>query len=120
LRGFDAFAAGDPEVVKNLFAPDAHYHHARLGILNGDYKGRQAIEEFFGQIGNETNGTFRAEPVVIAASGDRVFVLYRATGTRAGKTIDGNDVLVLTLRDGLVTEALICPGDYPTLAAFWL
>jgi hypothetical protein len=58
-------------------------------------------------------------PLAIAASGNRVFMLNHATGTRAGKTIDANDVLVFVPSDGLVTEAVIYPGDYPTLAAFW-
>lgn len=118
-RVFEAFAAGDFETVKNTFAPEAHYHHAPLGIFDGDYKGQQAIMEFFGRIASESGGTFRSEPIAIAASGNRAFVLYRATAKRAEKAIDGNDVLVFTLQDGLVTEAIICPSDYPKLAAFW-
>jgi uncharacterized protein len=118
-RSFEAFAVGDVEVLKNTFAVDAHYHHAPLGIFSGDYKGRQAIVEFLMRVDDETGGTFRATPLAMAASGNRVFVLYHATGMRAGTTIEGNDVIVFTLSDGSVTEAVIYPGNYPTLAAFW-
>ena len=55
----------------------------------------------------------------IAPSGDRVFVLYRSTGMRDGKTLDVNDIIVFTLADGMVTEAMTFYGDYATEAAFW-
>jgi len=118
-RGFEAFQTGDAEALMKTFAPDAHYHFAPAGKLTGDYHGVPAIMEFFGQVAHETEGTFRVTPVEMAASGNRVFVLYRTNGKRGGKTLDTSDVGVFTLAGGVVTEGMICPGDYPAGAAFW-
>jgi SnoaL-like domain len=57
-RAIEAFAVGDAEVLKNTFAPDVYYHHVPLGIFSGNYKGRQAIMEFFCRIGHGIKARF--------------------------------------------------------------
>lgn len=118
-RGFDAFAKGDVETLKTLIAPSANWNAPETGVLKGNYKGVQAILQYFGQLGSETGGTMRAEPLSIAASGDRVFVLERATGKRRGKTLDTNSVLVFELKNGVVTEVTECQSDHPAMVQFW-
>ena len=61
---------------------------AETGVLRGNYRGAQAILEFFGQLAQETQGSLRVEPLTMAASGDHVLVLERTTGKRKGKTLD--------------------------------
>ena len=56
------------------------------GVLRGNYRGAQAILEFFGQLAHETQGSLRVEPLTMAASGDHVLVLERTTGKRRGRT----------------------------------
>jgi hypothetical protein len=68
-------------------------------VLPGTYRGAQAILEFFGRVAQESAGTLRVEPEMMAASGDRVFVQERLPAKRKGKTIDtkspgGGSVLV--------------------------
>jgi ketosteroid isomerase-like protein len=118
-RCFEAFEAGDVETLMKNFAPSVRYRHTPVGPLTGDYRGAQAVREFFAQADRETGGTLRATILALAASGDRVFVLYRETATRAGKTLDAQDVLVFTLANAAVTDAIICVGDFPAAAAFW-
>ena len=118
-RGYDAFAEGDIETLKTLFAPNATWHSVPAGILPGSYRGVQAILEFFGRIAHETNGTVRADLQTIAASGDHVFALHRNKGTRKGKTIDEKSVLVFKLDNGAVTEVAEFRYDHPQEAQFW-
>ena len=118
-RGFEAFAKGDIETLKTLFSPNARWDQAETGILRGNYRGVQAILEFFGQLAHETEGSLRAEPLTMAGSGDHVFVFERVTGTRKGKTLDTKEALVFKLENGVVTEVTELQSDYPTAAQFW-
>jgi uncharacterized protein len=118
-RGFEAFAKGDIETLKTLFSTDAKWNEAETGVLRGNYRGVQAILEFFGQLAHETEGSLRVEPLTMAASGDHVFVFERVTGKRKGKTLDTKEVLVFKLDNGIVTEVTELQSDYPTVAQFW-
>ena len=118
-RGFEAFAKGDIDTLKTLFSTDANWNQPKTGVLPGNYRGVQAILEFFGQLAQETEGSLRAEPLTIAASGDHVFVFERVTGKRKGKTLDTREVLFFTLDNGIVTEVTELQSDYPTVAQFW-
>jgi uncharacterized protein len=118
-RGYEAFAKGDIETLKTLFAPNAIWHSVVTGILPGNYRGAQAILEFFGRLAHETNGTVRAELQTIAASGDHVFALHRNTGKRNGKTTDTKSVLLFKLDKGVVTEVAEFRYDQPAEAQFW-
>jgi uncharacterized protein len=87
--------------------------------LAGNYRGAQAILEYFGQLAHESQGSLRVEPQTMAASADQVFVLERVTGTRKGRTLDTTDVLVFKLNNGVVTEVTYFPSDYPVDVQFW-
>ena len=118
-RGYEAFAKGDIATLKTLFAPNAIWHSVETGVLPGNYRGAQAILEFFGRLAQETSGTVRAELQTIAASGDNVFALHRNTGKRNGKTMDTKSVLVFKLDKGVVTEVAEFRYDQPSEAQFW-
>lgn len=118
-RGFEAFAKGDIGTLKTLFSTNANWHSVGTGVLRGNYRGAQAILEFFGQLADESDGTVRAEPQTMAASGDHVFVLQKNTATRKGKTQDTKSVLVFKLDKGVVTEVAEFQFDHPTVAQFW-
>ena len=118
-RTYEAFQAGDAETLTRNFAPNIHYRVSPAGKFSGDYRGVQAVMEFFGQIAQESEGSFRVALVDMAASGARVFALHKISGKRGGKTLDSSDVIVFTLAGGAITEATIYSGDYPAGAAFW-
>ena len=45
------------------------------------------------------------------ASEDRAAALYRAFGERNGRSLDIDQLLLFTIRDGLVAEVLALPND---------
>jgi uncharacterized protein len=118
-RGYEAFAKGDIETLKTLISPSATWHAVETGVLHGPYRGVQAILEFFGQLGRETDGTMRVEPVTMAASGDHVFVLERVTCKRKGKTQDTQEVLLFKLDNGVVTEVTEFQFDHAAAVQVW-
>jgi ketosteroid isomerase-like protein len=118
-RLFEAFSANDTPALESAFVTDALFRRISVGPLRDEFRGPQAIVDFFADLSRETNGTLRLEPLAIAASEARVLVLYRITGTRNAKALDTNHVLVMTLANGAITEATMFASDFAALAAFW-
>lgn len=118
-RGFEAFAAGDMEVMKTIVAPNGHWHETPNRVFGGDFSGQQAILEYFGQLARETGGTMKATPMAMAADGDRVFVLSHLSAKRGENTLESDTVNVFTLADGVVIDTVVFSGDQPAIAAFF-
>lgn len=118
-RGFDAFAAGDMAALTELFADDAVWNFVPTGVLAGNYRGRDQIFAWFGQLYQETNGTFRNTPTAFAATEDRVFVQAVVTGERKGKSLKSDQVLVMSVAGDKIVAVAEFFHDYAGYAAFW-
>jgi ketosteroid isomerase-like protein len=57
--------------------------------------------------------------VDVLASDTRAAALYRARGTRRGRTLELDQVLLFTLEDGRITRALALPSDPEAFEEFW-
>ena len=66
-----------------------------------------------------TDGTYRSTFIDALASEERGAGLYRARGEREGRSIDIEQLLLFTIRGGLVTEVLALPSDPAAFDAFW-
>ena len=55
----------------------------------------------------------------VLASDDRAAALYRARGTRHGRTLELDQVLLFRIEDGLVQRVLALPSDPDAFEAFW-
>jgi uncharacterized protein len=117
--GFRAFAAGDMAALAGLFDANAAWHSQPTGILKGEYQGRDAIFAMFGQLHQETSGTFRSTPIAMAATDDKVFVQTETMGERHGRSLRGGEVLVFTIADGRVREVRLFLKDYSATQTFW-
>ena len=118
-RGFEAFSAGDTKTLSDLFSPNVTWRQTPAGVLAGQYVGRDNLMEYFQWFVQETQGTFKVVPATFAASGDKVFVEQRISGTRKGKQFENDNVQRFTLSDGKVVEVVIYNGDYPNLLNAW-
>jgi ketosteroid isomerase-like protein len=118
-RGFEAFAAGDMATLTDLFEPHVHWHAEKTGVLEGEYKGRDALFGSFAQLGQETGGTFSAKPRTFAAAGDEVFVNIVASGKRKGRDLEQDEVLIFTLKDGHVHKVRLFVRDHAGAERFW-
>ena len=118
-RLFDAFGTQDVEVLKRAFTADAVFRRVSVGPLPDSYRGPEAIVAFFADLHRETDDTLRLTPLSITASDARVLVLYRITGTRNGKVLETDHVLVFALAHGAITEATMFASNVGALTAFW-
>lgn len=116
---FDAFARKEGFALRGLFAEDAVWRVPGRGVMAGEYRGRDAIFRFLARLPKETSGTYRSELQDVLVSDERAAALYRARGTRHGRTLELDQVLLFLIDGGLVREVLALPSDPDAFEAFW-
>lgn len=116
---FRCFAEGDALALRAVFADDALWRVPGSSSVAGAYRGRPEIFRFLASLKTRTDGTYASELIDALGSEDRAAVLYRASGTRNGVTLDIDQVLLFTLRNGKVTEVIALPSDPEAFERFW-
>jgi uncharacterized protein len=114
-----AFANKEGFALRECFAEDAVWRVPGEGVMAGTYRGRSEIFRFLARLPKETDGTYRSTVLDALASEERGAGLYRARGERRGRSIDIDQLLLFTIRDGVVTEVLALPSDPAAFDAFW-
>ena len=118
-RIFDAFSRKEGFALRRLFAEDAVWSVPGGGVMAGVYRGREEIFRFLARLPSETEGTYGSELVDVLSSDGRAAALYRARGSRHGRRLELDQVLLFTIEDGLVREVLALPSDPEAFEAFW-
>jgi ketosteroid isomerase-like protein len=119
-RGYEAFNSADIETLMGLFDENASWHTPGRGSLAGDHKGRDATFAYFGQLGGETGGSFKAMLQNLFTSDDgHVVGLHHNTGERNGKQLDVDCCLVFELKDGKVVDGREHFYDLNAWDEFW-
>lgn len=118
-RIFDAFARKEGLALRGLFAEDAIWSVPGRGTMAGVYEGREAIFRFLAKLPKETEGTYGSRLIDVLASDDRAAALYRASGSRHGRTLELDQVLLFRIQDGLVRQVLALPSDPDAFEEFW-
>jgi hypothetical protein len=118
-RGYEAFNAGDMDTFKEILAEDAVWRIGGTGGLSGEKRGRDAILGYFGELGSRSNGSIKVN-VEDLALGDRYAIgIHTTHAQRDGKSLDQREILVFTISDGKIREALEFAMDSAELAHFW-
>ena len=118
-RIMDAFANKEGFALRDCFAEDAIWHVPGDGVMSGTYRGRTQIFRFLARLPKLTDGTYRSTFIDALSSEERGAGLYRAMGEREGRSIDIDQLLLFTIRDGVVTEVLALPSDPAAFERFW-
>jgi uncharacterized protein len=118
-RIFEAFARKEGFALRGLFAEDAVWTVPGRGAMAGVFRGRDEIFRFLARLPKETEGTYGSVLVDVLASDERAAALYRAFGSRRGRTLELDQVLLFRIEDGLVRDVLALPSDPEAFEAFW-
>jgi ketosteroid isomerase-like protein len=118
---FGAFASGDLAALSDLLHPGATWHHHNNDRLGGIHRGAEAVIAYLTESALLTAGTLHAEPQSVMADGDgHVAVLVRLSASRPdGRSMDGPQVLLVTVEDSRVRAIEQFVGDPAAVAAFW-
>ena len=119
-RAYEAFNAGDMDTLIEVFDESAVWHLPGRSSMAKDYQGRDATLAYFGQLGQETGGTFRAELQGLLSDDDnRVVGIQRSTADRDGEHLDVVNCIVFQLKDGRVVDGCEHFHDLYAWDEFW-
>jgi uncharacterized protein len=118
-QGFDAFAKGDLDTIRDLFADDIAWHFPGRNQMSGDYSGKDEVMQWLGRSFELTGGTLRIELHDVLANDDHVAALTRVTGQRDGKSLNDPSIQLFHVKDGKATESWIYPSDQEVSDDFW-
>jgi ketosteroid isomerase-like protein len=119
-RGYEAFNSADMDTLIEVFDEGIAWHLPGRSKFADDYQGRDATLAYFGQLGQETGGTFRAElQHLLADDEDRVVGIQRSTGDRNGRHLDVGNCIVFQLKDGRVIDGREHFHDLYAWDEFW-
>jgi ketosteroid isomerase-like protein len=93
-RAYEAFGTGDMATVSELMTDDIVWHVGGNNPLSGEYKGKDAVFGFFGQLMQLTGGSFKLEIHDILANDEHTVVLVHSSAERNGKKLDSKAVHV--------------------------
>jgi len=110
-RGYKAFQEGDLAAFDDILAEDCVWHVPGRGQLAGDKKGRQATVEYYGQLGQLTEGNLTLELHDVVANDEHTVGLHSTSAQRGGKSFKTTEVVVFHVRDGRISEAWEHPYD---------
>lgn len=118
-RGFAAFSAGDVAALSELIASDAVQHMPGNNMFSGDHRGLESILGMYGQLAQETGGTFKVDLEQVYANDDTVATVYHATGDRGAQHLDERHALVFTMRNGQAVDLDDIAEDTEAGDKFW-
>jgi ketosteroid isomerase-like protein len=118
-RVFEAFARKEGFALRRLFAENAVWTVPGRGVMAGVHRGRDEVFRFLARLPKETDGTYGSTLHDVLASDDRAAALYTARGTRRGRTLELDQVLLFRIEDGLVQEVFALPSDPEAFEEFW-
>lgn len=119
-RAYEAFNTADVETLTELFDESASWHTPGRGSFSGDRKDREETLAFFGRLGQETEGSFRATLRHVAEDDDgRVVGIQTSTGDRAGKHLDVGNCIVFEVEGGRITDGREHFEDLYAWDEFW-
>jgi uncharacterized protein len=121
LQGFlDAYGANDRDAVGTSLSEDAVWHVGGTHRFSGDYRGRDAILEYFDRVGSETSGTLRLEPIELMANEDRGAAFLHVTGEREGNRLDVTMAEAFQFDgEGRIREFWAHATDQKAIDEFW-
>ena len=116
---FAAFSGGDARALFEVIDPAAVWRVPGSVSVAQEYCGRDRIFELFRDTRRLTDGTYLSELRWAVADDDHAVAVYRARGTRLGRALDIDQVLLITHVDGVWTDVTALPTDPEAFAEFW-
>ena len=118
-RGYDAFSKGDMDTINEIFADDIVWHIPGRSPLAGDYKGKNEVFGFFGQLAERSGGTFSLDVHDILGNDEHVVAMTQERAERGGQSLDVHGVHVWHVRDGKAVEFWGVTDDAYAEDDFW-
>jgi ketosteroid isomerase-like protein len=116
----DLYAArerGDLDAVAQLLAPDIDWHEPYEYL--GDIKGRDHVIETLREAIDATGGTFRIHLHDVLANDEHAVALVQWSARRDARAMQGQEIAVYHVRDGVVREVWFTANDPGSVDEFF-
>jgi uncharacterized protein len=119
-QGYKAFAEGDMDTLRALFAPDAVWRAPGNNPVAGEYEGIDDILGYFGKLFELSGGTFSAELDSVRLEGDdRVVATHRTKAKRGDTALDQDTTLRFTIEGGKIGSVSEKQSEQEEYESFW-
>jgi uncharacterized protein len=117
---YDARARDDRAAIRSLLAADVEWHDPYPPPHGGDLTGVDAVlRDVFDGAARLTGGTTRLWLEDVLANDVRAVALVGWASTYRGRTMEGRELALYTIRDGRIVEARFFPFDRAASDAFF-
>ena len=110
-RAHEAFASGDTEAIKQLFAHDIVSVIPGRSAVSGTEQGIDNVLANAAAIMERTDGTYRAVAVDYLGTDRHAVALTRLTAERDGVKLDTGQVVIFEVVDGKLANSFHIPYD---------
>jgi ketosteroid isomerase-like protein len=119
-RGYDAFNRGDFATLREIMSHDVAQHVPGSSQVAGEYKGIDAVLEYYRKLGELTGGQFRVDLIDVFGDGrGHVTALHQTTATRNGVTRISRGSILFTFLGERATDLVQMHADLPGDDAFF-
>lgn len=118
-RGYEAFAGGDVEALRELLHPEVVWHEPGRSPLGGDFVGHDGVLELLGRFGELSGGTFSFNLVDVLATPERAVALHELTARRGDRVLDMASAVEFEIHQGSITEVTVYHDDTHQFDEFW-
>lgn len=114
------YNSGDNAAMRDVLAQDILWHVGGNHPLSGEYRGQDAVIDYFDRVRELTTGTLRVEPVEILANDRHASIFMMVSASREGRRMNVLLAEALALGpDGLWQEYWALADDQEAVDAFW-
>jgi ketosteroid isomerase-like protein len=107
----EALSKGDMEGFLSNHADDIVVHFPGRGPMAGDHKGKDGVAKMFQQQMQILDAPPQIENHDTLASDDHAVVLNSVRATRGGKTLEQQQVVVMHIKEGKISEVWLQFSD---------
>ena len=114
---YEARGRGDLQAAAALLAPDVEWHEPYEFL--GDIHGREAVVEALREAVEATAGSFHIDLHDLLANDEHTVALVTWSAVRDGRAMEGREIGVYHVRDGLVREVWFTANDPEAVTDFF-
>ena len=118
-RLYDLRAAGDPAAIRPLLADGVRWREPEVGDHMGELVGPDAVVGMIERALATTGGSFSLRVTDTVETASHVAAVIAWSARKGDTLIEGHELAVYGVRDGLITEAAFFPEDIGDDEAFW-
>lgn len=119
-KGYEAFARGDMDTLRSLMTGDATHHTPGNHPMAGDFKGLDAVIDYYRRLGEETGGTLRVNLQQLLVDGrGHVMSVHHVTAERRGKRYDQRGGIVFRIVGDKISDLDEFIADIEAGNEFW-